>query len=341
MFGEDSHKYIGYYDFYYMKWLMGHFFSKPFSSMKRILPSFDIQSWKSLIRMSSIFSLGIVSYIYKNIKKENHVIPKSVLTLFLILILPFLLVIPIIDVDSNSFFFFLFFLIIITKYYDTLSPKKEIMKYLFLLIIGFVLTVNDIFFSRVDTEILFHILKIHYVIIFFIMTFLFYILFLKKFRIIYFSIFIILTVLTFRFYSTDKLQPIKLKTALKHIYQKTGWSDEQAIQRIFQVGFSSKLDFSFYYKLAMEELGHIKSKNDKTSKKGYFIIYDREKIYYNYVKKIGKHYLLNFDFPDEVKQEIESGKINIQEPALIAKQVFVIPYILKKYSMFPMWVLII
>ena len=344
MFSEDSHLYIRNYDPEQMKWLMDQFGSHPFRPLKQIFISLDVYNKEGLVRLLLILSLGVLSYTYKNIKTEKYFVDESVWTIFLIALFPILLSFPFVNYDLNSFFYFLFVLIGFIKWYDNFWPQKESLRQTLFLIMGLLFIGNRILFSNINLRDLIDIFGTSILSAFFlvsipiILCFVFDRHYLKLSKTRYFlSMSVVLvtvySVLGLSFMDRGVyLQRNKLKQALKYVYQETGWNDNEAMKKIFQFGFKSKLDFLFYYRLAQEEIGPI-DKEDGMDNKGYFIIYSKNENFKKHSRI--QNWFLNADFPDEIKEEIKKNTLIIQSPNEIRKSAWIIPYVIKKHSLFP------
>ena len=124
------------------------------------------------------------------------------------------------------------------------------------------------------------------------------------------------------------------------IHKQTGWASDTVTHRVFSIGLSPGISFSFSYFLAMEEknkssskINQLNLKKTKNKYHGYFIIMKKD--YVNFQKI--ENYLLSKDtqIPTEVKEEILNGSLKIHPIHSESNQwVQAVPYSLESDSMF-------
>ena len=332
LFSNDSELYIRNYEYEHINWLINNFLSNPLNSLQEIFLSLDIYNKESLIRMLAISLLGLMGYFYKTINREEYSVDDSMLSLLIITINPILLTFPFINSWFNSFFLFLFVLIIFVKWNDNFWPKKEVIKYSMFLTFSFILIINLV--SSTHTNLIPFVYEPKLFALLFCILLLILLSYKPLFKTEKYVLSIALTLISLTIGYNFSNRSNGFKSALKHIYQNTGWSDKEAIQRVFQFGFNGKSDFLFYYRLVIEEIGPVDKKKDVTNNKGYFIIKKNGGLEKHSLKE-WKDFFLNNEFPDEVKKELKRNSLLIQNPHHITKSIDVVPYVIKSKTIFP------
>ena len=280
----------------------------------------------------------IILYIYKNKKKEQKPFPQSVINLSLLCVFPVLLgfLFP-----TSLFFLSLFITITFIRWHDNLWPKSQNVKLLFFYF--YLLSLSITWVKQVPLQ--FFLIIQSLIIVAFIFLFLIDSYNKKhKIHLNILRVFILICIFTSVFYDRIIVKNYKGKTSqlkelMGFIYESTGWNSEEALNRIFVVGFRPNKSFSFSYSLAIEEKNVSKKIETLKYNHVYFIVH-RSK-FKEFIKKYPyydiKNYLLSgYNIPKEVKEEIIRGHLTLYNSTSFKTSKYILyAYRIENDSIFP------